>query len=116
MKLSTLERILLQQVLDGVKTNFLTLKKIRVFREELSPSKAEAKKLNFREETTADGRVATKWDNIPDKGIEIPDLIFNVIKKTLESMDRAEQLSNNFYSLMEKFFPEMEDAPRSKEE
>ncbi|KKN70392.1 hypothetical protein LCGC14_0430870 [marine sediment metagenome] len=108
MELSIKERMLLQQLLGGVKTNFLTLKKIRVFREELSPTNSEEKKLNLREEGTGDKK-SLRWNPIPDREIEIPEAVYNVIKKTLESMDKAEQLSNDFYSLMEKFFPEMED-------
>lgn len=105
MKLNTIERMLLQRVLQEVLSDWETLKAKRVLVEQLSPSKAEEKKLNFRTEKLGDKDV-TRWDVIPDKNFEISDSLKNKIVNKLDELSKAEKLTDDWFSLMTKFFPE----------
>ena len=105
MKLNTIERMLLQRVLQDVQTDWMTLKAKRILTEQLSPSKAEEKKLNFRTEKRGDNEVLV-WDVIPDRGFEISDKLKEKIITKLDELSKAEKLTDDWFSLMEKFFPE----------
>lgn len=104
MKLNTIERMLLQRVLQDVQSDWTTLKVKRVLVEQLSPSKSEEKKLNFRTEKRGD-RDVTVWDTIPDKNFEISASINKKITTKLDELSKAERLTDDWYSLMDKFFP-----------
>lgn len=105
IKLTTIERMLLQRVLQDIQTDWITLKAKRVLTEQLSPSKTEEKKLNFRTEKRGD-RDVLLWDEIPPKDFEIPEKIKEKITKKLDELSKAERLTDDWYSLMDKFFPE----------
>lgn len=104
MKLNTIERMLLQRVLQEVQSDWETLKAKRVLVEQLSPSKAEEKKLNIRTEKRGD-RDVTVWDVIPDRSFEISDSLNKKITNKLDELSKAEKLTDDWYSLMIKFFP-----------
>lgn len=105
MKLNTIERMLLQRVLQDMQSNFVTLRAKRVLAEQLSPTKAEEKKLNFRTEKVGD-REVLRWDIIPERDFNIPDELDKKIKDKLGELDKGEKLTDDWYSLMCKFFPE----------
>ena len=105
MKLNTMERMLLQRVLQDVQSNFVTLKAKRVLVEQLSPNKTEEVKLNFRTEKIGD-RSVLKWSEIPERDFNIPGELENKIKEKLGELDKGEKLTDDWYSLMCKFFPE----------
>ena len=105
MKLNTIERMLLQRVLQDIQTDWITLKAKRVLTEQLSPSKKEEKELNFRTEKLGD-REVLRWDDVPSRDFDIPEKLKEKITKKLDELSKAEKLTDDWYSLMEKFFPE----------
>ena len=103
MKFSVLERVLLGGMMAGYKGSFTNLKLIRKGREALSFTDEENQKLNFEE---ANGQI--KWNpeaSIAMQAVEINfDLtVTNVIKGMLQKLNEAEQLTEQHFSLCEKF-------------
>jgi len=99
MKLSVLERLLIQNLLPE-KGSFTNLKLVRVAREVLSFDDAENKVLEFKQ----DGEQLL-WapDVIGDREIELGEIITEMIKKELKSLDEKEELTPQQFTLYEKF-------------
>ncbi len=101
MELTIIERLALLPILPG-EGSFITLKLLRQFKEELSFSEQEHKTLNLRVE---DG--LTRWnikkqeDGI--KEIKIGEVMKNIVKDTLQKLDKQEKLQEIHMSLYEKF-------------
>ena len=99
MKLSVLERLLIQNLLPE-KGSFTNLKLMRVARETLSFDEAENKALNFEQ----DGE-QLKWVDgaVNDKEIKLGEIVTEMIKKELKSLDDKEELKPEQFTLYEKF-------------
>jgi len=103
MKLNVLERILLGNMLSKCESDFTTLRLVRQVRETLSFSDREAKMLNF----IPDGKTLN-WNpaadlEIGEVEILISDTVAGIIKKMLTDLNDAAKLTEQFFSLYEKF-------------
>jgi len=99
MKLSVLERLLVQNLLPE-KGSFTNLKLMRVAREDLSFDEAENKALNFVQENEQ-----VKWTDgvVEDKEIKIGEIVTEMIKKELKALNDKEELKPEQFTLYEKF-------------
>jgi len=103
MKLSVLERVLLGGMLADYRGSFTNLKIVRVGREALS----------FTEDELAKLKIVQKDDNVtwnPEASLEFQDVeilvsetMTNVIKGMLEKLNKEEKLTDQHFSLYEKF-------------
>ena len=112
MLISTFERLQLLQILPA-EGSFLTLKIVREMKEALSFTEDDHKVLQVKvggEKVEVDGVEMTvpegqiRWtDALPPKEIEIGDKAKEVIRKSLEKLDKEEKLTQAHFSLCEKF-------------
>ena len=99
MKLSVLERLLIQNLLPE-KGSFTNLKLMRVARESLSFDEAENKALKF----VQDGEQLRWEDNaVGDKEIKLGEVVTEMIKKELKALNDKEELKPAQFTLYEKF-------------
>jgi len=102
VKLTVKQRIDLQSILPA-KGDFLTVKMIRVLREELSFTQKEHELLKLQRHP--DGSV--EWEANAakkcSKQIEIPETIVNIIKETLERANTAKQITEAHLDFYEMF-------------
>lgn len=105
MDLTFLERIALLQILprEGA---YLTLKIIRVLREDLSFSEDEHTELKFREEG---GRM--HWDPAVSatKDVAVGEKALDVIVGALKKMDKEGKLTQDYMDLYERFVTSKDD-------
>jgi hypothetical protein len=103
MKLKVMERIALLTVLPA-EGNFQTLKLLRVLKEALSFTEEENALLNIKQV----GEMVT-WDPDYDIPIEfdIPDILADIIRTTLDDLDAKKKLTESHIPLWEKFFDEV---------
>lgn len=101
MKLNTLERITLIDLLPK-EGNFKTLKLLRVLKEELSFTEEENKELQL----TIKGDSVSWNEKGQEKDIEIGETIQEEITNKLIELDTNKQLSDQHFSLYEKFIKE----------
>ena len=98
MELNTLERVMLMGVLPKEGT-FANLKLLRIAKERLSFSEEENKKLNFRQEGDQ-----MYWDEAPHmKEVNFGDTVTELIVKTLKGLNDKGKLTEQHFSLYEKF-------------
>lgn len=109
IELNTVERMLLQRVLQEVQSDWAMLRVKRVLVEQLSPSKKELAKLVEKKEIDGKKVLVYHWDAVEPKNYEIPEAIQIKITKKLDELSKAEKLTDDWYSLMCKFFPEKEE-------
>lgn len=104
MKFSVLERVLLGSMMAGYKGSFTNLKLLRVGREVLSFNDEETQKLKFVE-TEKGGMSWNPEAAIALQAVEIEfDVtVTNVIKGMMKKMNEAEELTEQHFSLCEKF-------------
>lgn len=103
MKLSVIDRVLLGNMMATYQGSFTNLKLIRVGREALSFTEEENRKLKF---VPSGGNLA--WDSgasVEFESVEIlvSETVFNVIKGMLQKLNETEQLTEQHFSLYEKF-------------
>ena len=99
MKLSVLERLLVQNLLPE-KGSYTNLKLMRVAREALSFDEAENKALKF----VQDGEQLRWEDNtVGDKEIKLGEVVTEMIKKELKALNDKEELKPAQFTLYEKF-------------
>lgn len=112
MKLNTLERIMLLNVLPK-EGSFMTLKIIRKFREKLSFTPEEHKLLKFK--NTPQGTV--EWDSKGDKPREflINEVVEAIIVEALQKMDKGNKLTIDHMTLFEKFVVNVPGKPSPTE-
>jgi len=101
MKLSILERIILSQLLPAQGT-FLTLKLLRVLKEDLSFTEEENKILEFEQ----DGETLHWKEPGVEREIEIGDTMNQIIVEALKELDKNAELTDQHFSLYEKFIKE----------
>jgi len=104
MKLNVIERVLLSNIMFNYKGNFTNLKLVRVGSEALSFNEEENAQLNF----TSVGNGNVTWDYtasllFQDVEIDLSDHIVEIIKAELLKLNKAEQLTEQHFSLYEKF-------------
>lgn len=98
MKLTVIERLLALSLLP-TEGDFTTIKLIRQAREALSFNEEEHKKLQFRQEGEQ-----TLWNQIEIvKDIPLGDLVTELIKTELKKLDDEKKLTNDHFSVYEKF-------------
>jgi hypothetical protein len=105
VKLDVLERLMLLQVLPK-EGNYSNLKALRVVREKLAFTAAENKALAFREEQ---GMLRWNPDAVPVKEIFFGEILEGLIVKALKEMNKQEKLTQDHFSLYEKFVGEEEE-------
>lgn len=135
MKLNTLERLMLLNVLPK-EGSFANIKLLRIAREELSFDERENKSLNFRQEDNktmwnqtvivnkgtgeplkGDPELINKMvmanpdrfemkPTVEDKEISFGEVVTNLIIKALKDLDAQEKLTEQHFSVYEKFITE----------
>lgn len=102
MKLGVFDRLILLNILPK-EGDFTTLKIIRQMREDLSFSEAEHKALEFKFEEQN-----VQWRQGADKpkDINFGDKAIAIIKEVLKKLNDDKKLSDQHYSLYEKFIGE----------
>jgi len=102
VKLTVKQRINLQSILPQ-QGDFLTVKMIRVLREELSFTQKEHELLKFVQHPNG----SVEWNNIVAekcvKEIEIPETIVSVIKETLEKLNAQKKITEAHLDFYEMF-------------
>jgi len=104
MKLTVLERLALLNILPK-EGNFITLKIVRKLREDLSFSEEEIKRLEFKED---EGRVSWNPREAEKiiKDIKIGNKANSIIVEILEKLDKEKKLTDQHFTLYEKFIGE----------
>ena len=102
MKLNVLERIVASQILPK-EGSFTNLKLIRVTKEELSFTEEENKALEF---TQVGERLNWKEGIVKDKEFYFGEVVTKLIVDKLKELDKSEDLTENHFSLYEKFIGE----------
>jgi len=99
MELTVKERLVLMNMLPK-EANFTTLKIMRKLREELSFDEEEHKALQFRTEGQQ-----LMWNQAVDfrKDVQIGDFAKELIVKDLKKLDKDNKLTEDHFSLFEKF-------------
>ena len=104
MKLNVLERVLTSNMMSTYKGNFTNLKLVRVGREMLSFSEEEIAQLNFASHDdnslTWDPTAALLLQNVE---VDLSDHMVEIIKAELLKLNSAEELTEQHFSLYEKF-------------
>jgi len=101
MQLGILERLVLLSVLPK-EGDFMTLKVLRNLREDLSFSEAEHKELQFSRNAET-GNI--EWQKSGDKvkDITIGEKATDIVKAVLKKLDEEKKLSDDLYTVYEKF-------------
>jgi len=104
MKLSVLERVLLSGMMMSYQGNFTNLKLVRVGREILSFNEEENAQLKF----TSSEQGNMSWDPtasllLQAVEIDLSDHMIEIIKAELVKLNDAEELTDQHFSLYEKF-------------
>jgi hypothetical protein len=99
MQLEVMERLVLLSILPR-EGNFTTLRLIRKLREDLSFSEEEHKLLGFIQEGD---RVKWNLQAKVDKDFELGDVVKEVIVNQLKKLDGENKLSDDSFTLYEKF-------------
>ena len=101
VELTVKQRINLQSILPA-QGDFLTMKMLRVLREDLSFSQKEHELLKFKQHP--DGSV--EWDSkaaSKKKTVEIPETIVNSVKEILERANAAKKITEAHLDFYEMF-------------
>jgi hypothetical protein len=99
MELTVKERLVLMNMLPK-EANFTTLKIMRKFNEALSFNEAEHKALNFR---TEGDKLSWDFTMIVTKDVEVGDFATELIRAHLKKLDKDNKLTEDHFSLFEKF-------------
>ncbi len=107
MKLSVIERVMLSNVLPTEGT-FANLRLLRVVKEEISFNEEENKLLNFRQEGTQlmwDSKIVDgkQVETFPERDFRIGDVVTKLIREALEQLNSEAKLTEQHFSVYEKF-------------
>lgn len=106
MKLEVHERLAILQLLP-MEGNYAALKELRLAREIIGFSAQEAEFYEIRAVPGPDGKQVTQWSTQKAseaiKDIPITGYIASEIRKKLAELENKNKLTNDFYSLYEKF-------------
>ena len=103
MKLTVLERIVLMGILPK-ESDFTTLKLVRELQNKLSFTEKEHKLLQFQ--NAPNGNMTWNQDGnriVGEVKIDIGDKMKSVIVDILQKLDKDKKITNDLYSLYEKF-------------
>ena len=109
VKLSIEDRILLVQVLLGLRDNYAMLKSVREFVENLSFTEVEKKLYGIKVVQTA-----TSWQKSFDLLFDVPTSVFERIKITFTEKNKRNDLDMKLIYLYEKFCEQKPDTPTKK--
>jgi len=103
MKLSVIERVLLGGMMANYQGNFINLKLVREGREAISFNEEENRELKFKQEGNQ-----MLWDqmaSIKFQAVEVPlgEAVTKIIKELLTKLNDEAKLTDNHFSLYEKF-------------
>jgi len=98
MELNIIERLMALDILTTVSGNFATLKIVRDLQNNLSFTEAETEQIKL----TTDEK-GFHWDGEITKDIDFGKTGTEIIVKILKKLDAEEKLTQNYYSLYEKF-------------
>lgn len=109
VKLNLFERIVTMSLLP-VEGSFLTLKIVRDLQMELAPSEEEAL-LAGLEDLPTGGIKAEDWFAVEEKEIIFGDIALGLVVDALKKLNDEEKLTNDHYTIYEKFIvvPELKD-------
>ena len=112
VELTVLERLVLLSILPKEGT-FMTLKLLRKFREALSFDELELKRLKIKQEGDK-----VVWDMVEGakiiKKLKVGETLSKMIKDSLTTLDKQEKLTEDHFSLYEKFVEQQkEETPLS---
>jgi len=107
LKLSVYERLVLLNILPK-EGNFITLKIIRQLREDLSFNEKDVKELKLSIDPEK-GNATWDVSKDPNKEVEIGREANKVIIEALEKLDKDEKLTQEHFSLYEKFVEEVKE-------
>ena len=99
MKLNLLERLMIQSILPK-EADFVTLKIMNNLRQSVAPSEEEYKEFEIRQD---EGRVIWNSKGNEEKEIEVGEKATDVIKGALEKLDKEKKLTQDLFTLFEKF-------------
>ena len=104
MKLSILERILIQGLLPQ-ETNYVNFKVLNVLRSELSFSEDEIKNYNIKDNFDVTGKNTITWDDKEEvqKEVNVGEKAWEIIREALVKLDKDKKLTTQTVSLYEKF-------------
>jgi hypothetical protein len=106
MKLEVHERLAILNILPK-EGDYASLKTIRRAREMMSFTPEERTTYEFVEKPTADGRTITTWNSVSAaeniKDVPVDEYTTNIIRDALQAMSKKHKLTDEYYSLYEKF-------------
>jgi len=103
VKLGLFERLVCMALLP-TEGSFATLKIVRELQMELAPTEEEYKLAGLKDDLLT-GRINAElgWDKVEDKEIVFGDIAKAIIVSALEKLDKEEKLTQQHFSLYEKF-------------
>ena len=103
MELSVIERVLLGGMMATYQGNFVNLKLVREGREALSFNEEENRELKFKQE--GNQMVWESMAAIKYQAVEVPlgEAVTTIIKELLTKLNDEAKLTDNHFSLYEKF-------------
>lgn len=110
VKLNMYERVVCMSLFPKEGT-FVTLKIVRDMQNELAPSEEEAK-LAGLQDLPGGGVKAENWFIVIEKEIVFGDIALGLVVDALEKLDEEEKLTNDHFTLYEKFMID----PKKKED
>ena len=103
VKLNLFERLVCMALLP-TEGSFATLKIVRELQMELAPSEEEYKAAGLKDDLLTGGiNAELGWDKVEDKEIIFGDIAKAIIVSALKKLDEAEKLTQQHFSLYEKF-------------
>jgi len=102
VRLTVKQRIDLQSILPA-KGDFVTVKMLRVLREDLSFSQKEIEQLNLVKNPNGTVEWSIEAGDKCIKEVAIPETIINNVKETLERLNTAKQITDSHLDFYEMF-------------
>ena len=103
VKLNLFERLVCMALLPA-EGSFATLKIVRELQMELAPTEEEYKLAGLKDDLLTGGiNAELGWDKVEDKEIIFGDIAKAIIVSALKKLDEAEKLTQQHFSLYEKF-------------
>jgi len=102
VKLNLFERLVCMALLPA-EGSFVTLKIVRELQMELAPTEEEIALAEVKDDLLTGGVTAKNWNAVEDKEIVFGDIAKALIVSALKKLDEAEKLTQQHFSLYEKF-------------
>lgn len=114
VKLNLFERLICM-TLWPPEGSFTTLKIVRDMQMELAPTEEEIKLAGIKDDLLTGGVLAEDWTAVEDKEIVFGDVAKALIVGALEKLDGEEKLTQQHFSLYEKFVLEKKEEVKEGE-